>query len=97
MGLDEDGVFEMNQKISEMTLSERIRGFRIDRPSEWMMDEFMRDAKNLEDKLAEIAELDTCYFIPDEIDGEPCVTAVPTMTAGYVLYDSIKAIMDKQA
>jgi hypothetical protein len=34
-----------------MKLSEELKSFRIDRPSEWKMDEFMRKAKQLEDVL----------------------------------------------
>ena len=43
----------MSKRIVDLTLSEKLRNFRIDRPSEWMMDEFMRDAKELEEQLAE--------------------------------------------
>lgn len=31
-----------------MKLSDKLKSFRIDRPSEWMMDEFLRDALQLE-------------------------------------------------
>jgi len=39
--------------VMSKSLSERLEAFRTDRPSEWMMDEFMRDAQALEAQLKE--------------------------------------------
>jgi len=39
-----------------MLLSKKIEGFRCDRPSEWMMDEYMRDAEKLETELTKAKE-----------------------------------------
>lgn len=35
-----------------MTLSEKLEYYRIDRPDEWTMDEFKREARKLECKIA---------------------------------------------
>lgn len=37
-------------------LSERIRLSRADRPDEWSMDDYSREAKKLEDRIAELEE-----------------------------------------
>ena len=47
----------MMGRIVDMKLSEKIRNFRTDRPSEWMMDEYMRDAKKLEAQLDKVMEV----------------------------------------
>ena len=39
-----------------MKLSEQLKAFRADRPDEWTMDEFIRCAKNLEDRLQFLME-----------------------------------------
>ena len=39
----------------ERKLREKLKFFRIERPSEWMMDEFMRDAERLEQERNELA------------------------------------------
>ena len=36
-------------------LSDKLEGFRCERPSEWTMDEYMQDARGLEEKIAEQA------------------------------------------
>ncbi len=40
--------------MSKIKLSGHIKAFRIDRPSEWLMDEFMREAETLEARVAEL-------------------------------------------
>ena len=40
-----------------MRLSKKIKSFRTDRPSEWMMDEFARQAEKMEVRLVEIRDL----------------------------------------
>lgn len=37
-------------------LSEKIAFFRVDRPSEWLMDEFKRDAEALEQRIKELEQ-----------------------------------------
>ena len=50
-------------------------------------------AKRAEKQLEKVRGLPRCYFIPDEIDGTACVSAVETTVGGYVLAESIKAII----
>ena len=38
-------------------LSERMHSSRIDRPDEWSMDDYSREAKKLEDRIAELEEI----------------------------------------
>lgn len=38
-------------------LSDRIKCFRADRPDEWLMDEFAREAEKLEKALEKISQL----------------------------------------
>lgn len=46
-----------------MVLSERLKGYRCDRPDEWSMDEFIREAKKLEHLLFEASQ--QIYDQPD--------------------------------
>jgi len=39
-----------------MKLSEQLRAFRADRPDEWTMDNFIRCAENLENRLQFLME-----------------------------------------
>lgn len=38
------------------SLSEKIAFFRVERPSEWLMDEFKRDAEALEQRIKELEQ-----------------------------------------
>ena len=40
-----------------MLLSKKLKAFRVDRPSEWMMDEYARQALRMEDCLLNIRSL----------------------------------------
>lgn len=40
--------------IETKKLWERIEFFRVERPSEWLMDDFMRDAKKLEARISDL-------------------------------------------
>ena len=50
---------KMSVFIPGITLSEHLSSFRADRPSEWLMDEFIRDAKELEQQIATLRERST--------------------------------------
>jgi len=41
-------------EINKHKLSQHIKFFRPDRPSEWLMDDFERQAKKLEDRIIEL-------------------------------------------
>jgi hypothetical protein len=43
--------------ISEIPLSEDLKYWRAERPDEWTMDRFIRKAKAMENKLAEIVKV----------------------------------------
>ena len=52
-----------------LKLSEKMEGFRCDRPSEWLMDEYIRDAKNLEEQVRQQRVwLDNCYAFQETIE-----------------------------
>ena len=42
--------------MSSQKLSDKIGFFRVDRPSEWLMDEFKRDAESLEKHIKELEQ-----------------------------------------
>ena len=52
------------QTEKEMKLSERLQRFRADRPDEWTMDEFIREAKELEECLTYILNNNKHLNIP---------------------------------
>jgi len=55
--------------VSGRKLSEKLKLFRIDRPSEWMMDEFARDAESLEAENAELREAAQKLLDESDYDG----------------------------
>jgi hypothetical protein len=49
-----------------MKLSKKLENFRTDRPSEWMMDEYMRDAAAMENIITEL-----CNCLEPTYSGSP--------------------------
>ena len=80
-----------------MILSEELTSWRIDRPDEWKMDEFIQKAKQLEEALATLplktqgepiawlyrdyGELRVCQYSPSPADSFPVFTSAPTVTS----------------
>jgi len=47
---------DTREQFEKETLSEQLSKYRSDRPDEWNMDEFIRDAKLLENKNKELVD-----------------------------------------
>jgi len=56
--------------MSELKLSEKLQRYRTDRPDEWTMDEFTRDALKLEAKIAELEKANEWISVEDRLPGK---------------------------
>ena len=63
-------------------LGRRMQAFRADRPSEWLMDDFIRDADSMEEKISRLEQaLKSIIELPSVRQDECCCIAMAAMDA----------------